>query len=83
MIVHAIFVLIVKNIIKTEKLYFASNIYARCEEMSKEKIVCLKKICKLAPDYFFIRVIFFHSFIKDVFMKIKDYIFPPKYTGYG
>ena len=48
----------------------------------RNKIVRFKKIYKLALDYFLIRVISFYLFIKNVFMKIKNSIFPPKYTKY-
>ena len=33
--------------------------------------------------HFFIRVISFNLLIKNVFMKINNSIFPPKYTRYG
>ena len=51
--------------------------------MFEKKIVSFRKICDSAPDYFFIRVIFFHLFIKNVFKKMRISIFPPKYTRYG
>ena len=41
-----------------------------------KKIVRFKKIYKLANDYFSIRVIYFHLFIKNVFMTIKNSISP-------
>ena len=41
------------------------------------------KIYKLACDYFSITVISFDLFIRNVFMIIKNPIFPPKYTRYG
>ena len=52
------------------------------KKMLRYKIVRFKKIYKFALDYFFIGVISFLSFIKNVFIKIKNSIFPPKYTGH-
>ena len=57
--------------------------YVRYKKMLEKTIVHLKKIYKLAPDYFFTSLIFFHLFIENVFIKIKNSIFPPKYTRYG
>ena len=51
------------------------------KKMLGKKMIHFKKIYKVySSDYFFSRVIFFHSFIKNVFMKIKSSIFPPKFT---
>ena len=52
------------------------------KKMFENKIVRLNKIYKITFNYFFIRVIPFHLFIKNVFMKIKNSIFPPKYMTY-
>ena len=38
---------------------------------------------KNVKDYFFIGIISFYLFIENVFIKIKNSIFPPKYTRYG
>ena len=46
------------------------------------KIVRFKTIYELISIYFFIGVISLHSFIKNVFIKIKNSIFPPNYTRY-
>ena len=48
---------IVKNVIKNETFYF--TLMGDTKKMSEKKIVRLKKIWKLALDYFFIRVISF------------------------
>ena len=47
------------------------------------KIVRFKKIYKFATDDFFIGVISSLLFIKNVFIKIKNSISPPKYTRHG
>ena len=53
------------------------------KKILESKVVRFKKIYKLASDYFFIRVIYLHLYIKNVFMKINNSILPPKYTRYG
>ena len=44
------------------------------------KIVRFKRIYKCSVDYFFMRVIPFLLFIKNVFLRIKNWISPPKYA---
>ena len=56
--------------------------YTRYDQNFNKKIIYFKKIYKSATKIFFIRVIFFLSFIKNVLMKIKNSIFPPKYERY-
>ena len=51
--------------------------------MLGNKIVSSEKIYKFAFDYFFIGVISFLLFIKNVFLKLKNSIFLPKYMRYG
>ena len=48
--------------------------------MLRNKIFYFKEIYKFAHDHFFIRLIYFHPFIKKVVMKIKNFIFSTKYT---
>ena len=50
--------------------------------MQGKKIVRFKKIYKSASSAF-IRVIHFHLFIKNVFIRTKNSIFLSKYTRYG
>ena len=52
------------------------------KKMLENKIVNFKKIHKFVVDYFFIGVSFF-LFIKNVFIKIINLIFPTKYTRCG
>ena len=52
------------------------------KKILKMKIVRFKKI-KLAVEYFFISILFVHLSIKTVFVKIRNSIFPPKYTRDG
>ena len=53
------------------------------KKILENKNVCFKNIYKLDCHYFSIRVISFLLFIKNVFLTIKNSIFPPKYTKYG
>ena len=64
------------------KILFSTKSMQGTKKMPWKKILRFKKIYKLTSDYFFIRFISFHLFIKNVFMKIKNSIFPPKYTRY-
>ena len=53
------------------------------KKMFRNKIVRFKKMYKFAHRYFFIKVIFFLPSIKNVFLKTKNSIFPPKYTSHA
>ena len=64
-------------------ILFCTKSMRDTKKMIGKKIVRLKNIYKLACKYFFIRVIYFHLFIKNVFIRIKNLILPPKYTRYG
>ena len=50
--------------------------------MFVNKIINLKKIYKFTVEDFFMGVLTFLLFIKNFFIKIKNSIFPPKYTRY-
>ena len=50
--------------------------------MLMNRFVRFEKIYKLAPDSIFMKVICFHLFIKNIFIKNKKLIFPTKYTKY-
>ena len=53
------------------------------KKFKKDKIIRFKRIYEFFADYFFIGGISFLLFNKNVFTKIKNSIFPPKYTRYG
>ena len=65
------------------KIPFCTISMRDTKKMLNNKIVRFKKIYKLALDYFFIGVICCLLFIKNVFIKIKNSILPPKYKRYG
>ena len=50
--------------------------------MLRNKIVRFKNNYKFAENHFFMGVIFFLLFFRNAFIKIKNSIFPPKYTRY-
>ena len=53
------------------------------KKMLGDKIVYFKKFHNFGTNHFFIEAISYLFFIKNVFIKIINSIFPPKYTGYG
>ena len=53
------------------------------EKMPRNNIIRLIKINEFASSYFFTGVIYFLSFMKNVLTKIKNLIFPIKYTRNG
>ena len=65
------------------KILFFTQSMRDTKKISRSKIVRWKNIYRLVSDYFFIIVIYFYLFIKTFIMKIKNSIFPPKYTRYG
>ena len=77
---HVFFVLIVKKRYQKWEILFSTKSMRDTKKMSGKKIVCSKNIYKLASDYFYIRVISFHLFIKNVYMTITNHILPLKYT---
>ena len=79
---HKVFFSIIKKIIKNKKFHFAPN---RCgiRKNVGEQNSLLQKICKFALCYYSMWSISFLLFIKNAFIKIKNSIFPPKYTRYG
>ena len=52
------------------------------KKVLRKKIVYFKEKNKFAQDYFCIEVVSFFLLIKDVVLKIKNSIFPPKYRRY-
>ena len=72
-----------KNLIKIKNVWFTKNC-TRYKKMLGNKILHLFiTIYKFSVDYLFAEVIYFLLFTKNVFIKIKNSIFLPKYTGYG
>ena len=51
--------------------------------MLRKKIVHFKKINNFGVGHFFIGVIFFLLFVRNVHIEIKNLIFPTKYATYG
>ena len=72
-----VFVLIVKNALNNEEFHFVPNLSG-----IRNKIVCFEEIYKFAHDNFSIDAISCFS-MKNIFLKIKYSIFPPKYTRDG
>ena len=66
-------------LLKMKMFGFQKNC-TRCEKNVVNKIVHFKEIYKFSIDYSFVRVIYFLLFIKNVFIKIKNSIFPLKYN---
>ena len=72
-----------KRYSKNQKFNFFRQNIRETEKMLRNKIVYFQKIYKFAFHNFSIEFISFHLFIKTVFQKIKNSIFPPKYTRNG
>ena len=78
---HVVLVLIVKKLIGNSILH---QIYAGYEKKSWKKLFVRKISTNLLQTIFFIWGIFFLiSFVKNVFIKIKNSISSSKYTRYG
>ena len=77
-----------KNVIKNKNFWFQKKLYEVRKKFSRQncsfqkdiQIYLLTYLIYSHTNYFFIRVISFHLFIKNVLMKIKISIFSPKYT---
>ena len=67
-----------KNVIKNKSMWFLKKLYYTIQY----KFVSFENIYKFSVDCFFIGVIYFLLFIKNVFINIKNSIFPPKYARY-
>ena len=79
---HVVFVLIEKNVFKNEKFHFVPNPCGMRKKCLKTKLFDLKRSTNLVLTIFSLETSFL-LFIKNIFIKIKNSIFPPKYTGYG
>ena len=80
MITHVVLILFIKNVlIKIKNSIFPPK-YTKYGTMLASKIVDFEEIYKVSPDYFFIRIISFFLFIKNVFKGFQNPIFPTKYT---
>ena len=64
------------------KIPFCTKSIRNTKKILGNKIIHLKEFYDFVVDYFCIGVISFFSFIKNVFIKIKNSIFPPKYIRY-
>ena len=65
------------------KIPFCTKSMWDTKKMIGNKIIRFRKIYKFSIDYFYIGVVYFLIFNKNFFIKIKNSIFPPKYTRYG
>ena len=68
------------------KIPFCTKSMRDMKKLLRNKILCFKNIYNYAIrlGYYFIGVVYIYFLsIKNVFLKIKKSIFPPKYTRYG
>ena len=71
-----------KKTLSKMKNSISQQIYAGYEKNLKKQNCSLEKYLRICYLLFFIRVVYFLLLIKNVFLKIKNLTFPPKYTGY-
>ena len=78
-----VLVLSIKNVfLKIKNSISLQNVWDT-EKMLRKKIVHFKKINNFGVGHFFIGVIFFLLFVRNVHIEIKNLIFPTKYATYG